>query len=599
MSNTAHFTLAAPGTHDAGSWRLAESICLMTLREQPTHMGMLLLLGVIANQLGKPEEAIARFNEAIALQPDYLESYVLLGALLRQQRRLEEAVGCLRKAIALKPDDPRAHAGLGDVLADRAQLDEAVASYLEALSLKPDFAEVYCNLGGILQTQGRFAEAVDACNMALSLNPHFAGAYVNLGATHQGLGDLAAAEACFNRALALDDKCTVARNALASVCAELGKFDAARRELERTLALKTDDATALAMLTEIGTMPADEAWLDKAQNVVVSPALSKAEALRLQFAIAKYYDDNKQYQLAFPEYRRANALRAKPGGFDRAAFSAVIDALIAAYTREVVNQEKEGMNKSHRPVLVVGMPRSGTSLMEQIVASLPQAFGAGELDFWPSQAQRNWKSALSAQKDPALLARLGAEYEELLKRVSDGRDRVVDKMPANFLWMGFVRSVFPFARFIHTTRDPLDTCLSIYFKNFSRSHYYATDLADLGFYYTEYARLMRHWRSVLPEDRFLEVSYEALIGDQSAWSKRIVEFVDLPWDTRCLDFHRTERRVATFSNWEVRQPIFRSSMGRWKNYREFLGPLIETLAAEPPPENRYATGYNSSMRAVY
>jgi tetratricopeptide (TPR) repeat protein len=597
MSDTARFTLDTPAQRDAGSWRLAKTICLLTLREQSTHM--LLLLGDIGNQAGRPEEVNARFNEAIELQPDFLESYVLLGALLRQQGRLEEAVDCLQMAIALKPDCAPAHAGLGDVLADRAQLEEAAASYLKALSFKTNFAEVYCNLGGVLQAQGKFIEAIDACNMALSLNPHFAGAYVNLGSTHQGLGDLAAAEACFNRALALDDSCTVARNALASVYAELGKFDAARRELERTLALKPDDATALAMLTEIGKMPVDEVWLDKARKLVASPLLSKAEALRLQFAIAKYYDDNKLYQLAFPEYRRANALRAKPGGFDRAAFSAVIDALIAAYTREVVNPDPGQLSESQRPVLVVGMPRSGTSLVEQIVASLPQAFGAGELEFWPSQAQRNWKAALSALLDPALVARLGAEYDELLKQVSGGRDRVVDKMPANFLWLGLVRSVFPSARLIHTTRDPLDTCLSIYFKNFSHSHHYATDLADLGFYYTEYARLMRHWRSVLPGDRFLEVSYEALIGDQAAWSKRIVEFVDLPWDARCLDYHRTERRVATFSNWEVRQPIFRSSMGRWKNYREFLRPLIEALGVERPPENRYATAHGSPRWAAY
>jgi hypothetical protein len=231
-------------------------------------------------------------------------------------------------------------------------------------------------------------------------------------------------------------------------------------------------------------------------------------------------------------------------------------------------RQKEGASSSQLPVLVVGMPRSGTSLIEQIIASHPEACGAGELAFWGEWATR------PVVHDPAFIAQAAHEYESSLQQHSVSAHRIVDKMPGNFLWLGLIHAVFPNAKIIHVRRNPVDTCLSIYFQNFSRAHSYKTSLDDLAYFYREYDRLMRHWRNVLPADRLLEISYEALTDNQAEESRRLIEFIGLEWDERCLDFHQTERKVGTSSNWQVRQKIYHTSRARWRNYEKHLGPLV-------------------------
>ncbi len=328
--------------------------------------------------------------------------------------------------------------------------------------------------------------------------------------------------------------------------------------------------------------PADSGWLDKALRLASDPELSQMKQVPLWFAIGKYYDDTKQYDLAFPAYQRANALadslwRQKGMRFDRAELTRNFDDLAAAWPADRMKRLHGGSSQSRLPVLIVGMPRSGTSLTEQIIASHPEAAGAGELRFWGEQFKANRKPLLSGNHEAALLATLASEYEQRLRRYSSKGTRVVDKMPHNFTLIGLIHEVFPQAKFIHTRRNPVDTCLSIYFHYLNSSHAYATSLENLAFYYREYERLMQHWRSALPSDRLLEVSYEDLIDNQSEWSRRIIEFIGLEWDERCLDFHKTERSVGTYSNWQVRQKIYHSSKARWRHYEKHLEPLLGLL----------------------
>jgi hypothetical protein len=227
------------------------------------------------------------------------------------------------------------------------------------------------------------------------------------------------------------------------------------------------------------------------------------------------------------------------------------------------------------------MPRSGTTLAEQILAAHPAVFGAGELLFWPAAFARYDAPGRREPIGGSGLAGLAEKYLEKLAGCSGEALRVVDKMPTNFLGLGMIHAAFPNARIIHMRRDPIDTCLSIYFQDVHTAHSYASDLEDLHHYYREYLRLMAHWRSILPAERLLEVPYEGLTQDQEGWSRRMVEFIDLPWDPACLDYHRTERTILTFSNWQARQKIHRNSVQRWRNYSTFIGPLLGLLELSP------------------
>jgi len=249
-----------------------------------------------------------------------------------------------------------------------------------------------------------------------------------------------------------------------------------------------------------------------------------------------------------------------------------IDGLIARYDR--VLAPNETAIATSRAVLIVGMPRSGTSLAEQILASHPAVFGAGELTYWHSVA-----GALprGAELDHDTARRLGADYERLLSEMAPGMQRVVDKMPTNFLELGLICSTLRGVRVIHMQRDPIDTCLSIYFQDFRATLAYANDLDDLAHFYREYERLMTHWRRVLPPGLLLDVPYEALVESQEDWTRRMLDFIGLPWDARCLDFHQTQRSVVTASKWQVRQRISKSSISRWRHYESHIAPLLALI----------------------
>jgi hypothetical protein len=233
---------------------------------------------------------------------------------------------------------------------------------------------------------------------------------------------------------------------------------------------------------------------------------------------------------------------------------------------------------SERPVFVVGMPRSGTSLAEQMLASHPAVFGAGELPFWSNVSAHLESSTAGGDAGAGgAIGGCGRDYLRLLDDLSPGAMRVVDKMPSNFLSLGLIHAALPNARIIHMRRNPIDTCLSIYFQNFDVAHSYASDLEDLAHYYTEYLRLMKHWGSLLPKQALMDVPYEGLVDDPEAWSRGMIEFIGLPWDSSCLDFHRTDRAVVTRSRWQVRQAISKSSVQRWHHYERFVGPLLKLL----------------------
>ena len=289
--------------------------------------------------------------------------------------------------------------------------------------------------------------------------------------------------------------------------------------------------------------------------------------------MGKYYDDVGSHSRAFASFQRANQLHklaAEP--YNRGARTAFVDDMIRGYTREALAQREEGASDSTRPVFVVGMMRSGTSLVEQIIASHPLAYGAGELPFWNDAAEQ---FIPPRALDGFARKRLAEKYLAVLARHSQSAQRVIDKSTFNSDYLGPIHSVFPNARMIYVRRHPIDACLSAYFQPFSTAFNFTMDLSDLAHYCREHCRLVAHWRNALPAGVLLEVPYEELVADQERWTRRILDFVGLEWNARCLEFHKTQRLVLTASNWQVRQRVYRSSVERWRNYQKFIAPLLE------------------------
>jgi tetratricopeptide (TPR) repeat protein len=504
-------------------------------------------LGNALRALGKRDEAAASYHRALELNSGYAQAHNNLGNALRDLGRLDEAAVSYREALRLEPDMAEAHNNLGNALRDLGRLDEAAASYREALRLKPDLAGVHNNLAIVLGQQGRIAEAESVCRGALEMFPNSAATIALLAKLHADKGQFAEAEALFKRAIFLEPESAEAWAGIAG----LRKF--------------TD---------------CDATWLAEAQRIAEQGAPPRQEA-QLRFAIGKYFDDVGDFPQAFINYQRANEL-AKPytANFDKKRLTRAVDLIIHSCDQSLVTPNRTAVSTSRRPIFIVGMPRSGTSLAEQILASHPDVFGAGELPFWTVASSSFDSSLLNGETGATLLCKLAEEYLQLLQDLAPQADRVVDKMPANFWNLGLIHAVFPSARIIHMRRNPLDTCLSIYFQDFWAAHSYANDLEELAYYYTEYRRLMEHWRSALPLHAMLDVPYEELIDDPEAWTRKMLEFIDVPWDPICVDFHQVSRTVTTASKWQVRQKIYRSSVGRWRNYERFLGPLL-TLTRPP------------------
>ena len=461
---------------------------------------------------------------------------------------------------------------LGVALCRLGRYQEGEQRYREAINIEPEFAEALCNLATLLQGDPQQAE--EWLRRALRVNPKYPGARTRLGTTLAFTGRQHEAKAAFRKALKIDPGDADALLGLGNIARTEGRFEEAESLIKRALKMNPKMPTAWAALNSVRKMTiADSDWLKGAEEIAGS-GISLWEEAELRFAIGKYCDDVEDFERAFQNYRRANELlKTVAQKYDRQAHSRFADDMIRGYTRETLAAMGSGGSASTKPIFVVGMPRSGTSLTEQIIASHPAAKGAGEPEFWLNAARAHPSELRQGILGEPAKKKLAEEYLRVLERHCPGATRVVDKTTINSDYLGFIYSVFPNARIIRMRRDPIDTCLSCYFQHFSTAMRFAMDLADLADYYKVHQRLMDHWCSALPAGTILEVPYEELVADQEAWTRKIIDFLGLEWDERCLTFHETKRTVNTASAWQVRQKIYKQSVGRWRNYEKFIGPL--------------------------
>lgn len=545
-------------------------------------------LGVALAGAGKPEDAALSYRRAIALGPCQAHAHNNLGLLLTQQGRFEEAEDCYRRALMREPRDHRIHNRLGHALVQQGKLAAAMISYHEALGHRPDYALAHSNLGIALTELGRLDEATARFETALTIDPRLAEAHNGLGLIHQEQGRFAEALACFRSSLDVRPGYVQALLNIARLHEEQGNLEDARAALDEALRVDPGHVPARARLAMRlkGRLPeADRALLEGA---LTGRFLSDADRAVVHFALAAVYDAQGSHAQAADQSRRANAMRlalsrSRRDAPDPDRHRAFVDRMIATFTPELMARLKGHGLDTGVPVFIVGLPRTGTSLTEQILASHPRVFGAGELTL----AQETFVSmpGVMRRERPPIdcvgdldrdgVQALARSHLDRLQALSPSAARVVDKMFNNYLYLGFLAVLFPRGHFIHCRRDLRDTALSCWMTDFTRIRW-ASDPGHIAARFREHQRLMEHWRRALPVT-WLDASYEDMVNDLEGTARRLIDRCGLEWDPACLGFHQTRRPVQTASATQVRQPLYATSVGRWRHYADVLPEVFQDL----------------------
>ena len=573
-------------------------------------------LGILLQEAGKFAESRVALERVVASRPQWAEAHNNLGNTCKRLGLLDEAQSRYEQAIALRKDYAEAHSNLSHLLADRGDYVAAEQAGRRAIEYNPQLADAYLNLANAECARQRYGEALRWLDALASFAPIHQGGLCSRARTLLRLDRLPEALDCAQRAITVAPQSSEAHNCTGQVLQALGRHQEAVAEFDRAITLpgvELEDAMinrAVAFMeagraeqantaydelervfpqsmravlgrTELKRYKAGDSEIGRLESFVAQPSRHTfIDGLAAHFALGKMYLDAGNGPKAFEHLHAGNRLKRGTYDFDVAATEKWMHGFEQVFTPDLLTRMAGAGDPSSVPLFVMGMPRSGTSLIEQILASHPAVHGAGELPFlrvavegisgYPHVVEKFSREDLAA---------LGKRYIQAVAPLTQRR-HVVDKMPANFLYAGFAHLILPNARVIHCRRNAVDTCVSCYTKLFSAEQLFTYDLAELGRFYRAYERLMAHWRRVLPPDRFFDIDYEAVVENLEGEARRLLEWLGLPWDDACLRFHETERVVRTASLVQVRKPIYRSSMGRWRNYSEHLQPLLAALETE-------------------
>ena len=549
----AHYNLAnslmALGRHAeaADSYRHALAI-------RPGFIEAHARLGHALIAIDKPDAAEAHFVHVLAARPGEAQMHHSLGVVYRSLGRIAEAEACYRRALALVPDSPEAHNNLGNALRDQGHIDEAESSYRHALALNEGLAELHFNLGNILRQQNRQLDAERSYRRALAIEPGYLMALNNLGL-------------CLKKQ---------------------GRLEEARQSFEAAIAIKPDFLQSHCNLAPFKTYAADDAQLGLFEGQQHQlPTLPANGRISYWFALGKMREDAGRYNDAFAAYAEGNRLQHAQFPHDEARDAALVERLSAVFSAAFFASRPQPTHAGKAPIFIVGMPRSGTTLIEQILSTHPGIHGAGELtdlddvvhslDTQTGERAGSYPEVVTTLPADAF-RRLGEAYTERVWRLAPEAERITDKLPANYLHVGMIHLMLPHAKIIHAMRDPMDSCFSCYARLFENNHLdFTYDLGTVGRYYVRYIQLMRHWHRVLPPGTVLDLRYEDMVADTEGQARRLLDHLGLPWDERCLDFHQNKRVVRTASIAQVRKPIYRSSVARWKHFEAQLTPLLDIV----------------------
>jgi tetratricopeptide (TPR) repeat protein len=502
------------------------------------------------HQAGQFQKAESICHHIIRDNPQHTEALQLLSGMALQMGNYTIAAEMINKAIASNPQNPISYSNLGVILNTFGKQEDAVKAYQQALRLRPDYAEAWNNLGTALRALGKVESAIDSYRKALRYKPEYAEAWNNLGLALKSLGKLESAIDSYRKALQYKPDYIEAHFMLA--CTKLhNKYD--------------NDIQAM-------------------EKLLNKPDATDRQKIQLCFGLGKAFEDIKQYDKAFNYLLDGNRIQRNTFKYsisdDEVFFKKLIDVFDKNF---LAHREGYGVIEN-TPIFILGMPRSGTTLVEQILSRHHQIHGAGELNDLkqillttnPKLTTRTFpEHVMELNRDD--FTQFGTEY---LRRISQynitGKYHVTDKMPSNFLYIGMIRVLFPDAKIIHCKRDPVDTCLSCFKTTFEEVQKFAYDLTELGQYYRLYQKLMSHWHTVLP-GYIYDIQYEELVAEQETQTRKLIGYCGLPWDEACLSFYKSDRAVKTASDVQVRRPIYKSSVQLWKRYEKHLGPLLSAF----------------------
>ena len=534
------------------------------------------------------DEAIDAYGSALAIRPDFSEAHANLGFSLMSAHRYVEAEPHLRKALLALPNNAPMHNALGVVLYGQTRMAEATESFRRVIALTPNDAEAHANLGNALRELGLFTAAEASYQHAIMLNSQFARAYFDLGGLMYVQERYAEAEQHYRSAYELKPDYVEACNNLGRSIRRQGRLDDACGYFETAMGIDSESVEAycnLASLRSFTPAHPEPAKLEKLAFKL--PSLSEHMRIRYWFSLGKMREDLDRYDDAFNAYAQGNRLKHDQITPDEAVKIALIDNLRATFDARFFASRPDSSPSGKAPIFIVGMPRSGTSLIEQILSTHPDVYGAGELpDLESMLFELATQAGLPVDAYPEVAARMTAEqllrlgeaYTDRVWKLAPHATRITDKMMANFAHVGMIRLMLPNAKIIHAMRDPMDSCFSCYATLFSKNNLdFTYDLGEVGRHYVRYIELMRHWQSVLPPGSILELRYEDLVVDTEGQARRLLDYLGLPWDPRCLSFHQNERVVKTASAAQVRRPVYKSSVARWKHFEAHLQPLLDIV----------------------
>jgi tetratricopeptide (TPR) repeat protein len=602
--------------------KLVEAQLALTkaLELDPNSAQALSNLGIVHFEHKDYEDAAAAYEKAIALQPVFPEAHNNLGNAYRALERRAEAVACYQRAVTQRENYPEAYNNMATALRDAEDYESAEHAYRKAITLNPRYIEAHNNLSILYLQKDRTEDALrilgdalkldeknsatllnvakvqlkrgahdiaeQATRLAIQVDPEKAEGYCILAQIYHELDRHEEALGFLAQAIKIEPEAADVRSFHGVVLKSVGRLDEARAEIKYALELNPELYGAYSNLNDLETFKADDVLLAQMKDILAKAENPRTERyLSVHFALGKALEDSGDYPLALEHYAIGAKLRRRQLKYDEAETFEFFDQIKETFSRETFAQRREGSDPTDLPIFIVGMPRSGSTLVEQILSSHPQTYGAGEIkvlhrslgalrDRLPTIPRY---PAMVDALEPVHYAQIAGAYLSEIRRDAGGAARVTDKLLTNYFFVGLIHQLFPNAKIIHTRRNPVDTCLSAYTKLFKDDMPHSYDFGELGRYYQRYEDLMAHWEKVLPPGVMRTVDYENVVDDLEGNARALVEHVGLEWDDACLAFHKSTRAVKTASVAQVRKPLYKTSVERWRRYGDGLSPLLKAL----------------------
>jgi tetratricopeptide (TPR) repeat protein len=558
-----------------------------SLKLDSKRIDTLIDFGACYYKMAMFDKALAILNQAYILNKNHPRILHLLGVIYAENQYYDMALSFLESAINSDPKQTVYRLSFANVL-ERASLEyEAELEYHHACESNPNYLDAFVQYGDFLLKNRYHNEALECFERAEQLAPKSLDILHNIAQCYLGMGNTMSAINVLSNALSDNPQSTSTLVILGQAYQEAGKLDDALAVSSKIISIDPNNHKSYTLQSRIKKSTPDDGLVESLLNKL-NQSENLSDKTEICFSLGKIFNDHKNHHDAFKYYAQGNTEINAAISYSKDDDAERFNKLIEFYNTNLFNDLKDLGGESNLPVMIVGMPRSSTTLTEQIISSHPDVIGAGEVSFWGAASKSLPHRLGTDSKYPECVlemkssqsAEISEMYLSTLKKIAglaNNPRHITDKMPHNFLNIGLIALLFPNVKIIHTIRDPIDTCLSIFFQHFNaKGHPYSFDLSNLGYHYKQYQHIMKHWHEVLP-GRIMDIHYEDTVADPEFWSRKLIDHVGLEWSDACLAPHKLERTVKTASHWQVRQPIYKTSVQRWKNYEEFIGPLIEAL----------------------